>query len=376
MAWTFALSGVAQFFGTLLPGFIVLCNPAYVPQLWHSYLFYVAVLTLALGLNTYGYRFLPKIAIFLVVWINLGALFIFISLLARAPKAPVRQVFVDVENNTGWSSNGLVFLLSFITGTTAINSFDGAAHMTSEIPQPERQVPRVIMGTALLCGFAGLPMIIVYMFSITQPMNLLQPIGGQPILQLFVDAYDSRALAIISAFIFVVTLVFSPTLVTLAASRCWWTFAQTGALPASKWHAHVASGINVPANAVLTTFAAVVALGALMFGPSQILATIVSCGNICFLLSYTMPIACLLIQGRANLPEKRYFKLGRRLGPLVNSVALAWTALVVVMLFWPTMYPVSQANMNYAVVVIPVFLVAWGVNWAVHARRTYRLHAL
>ncbi|KAJ4413753.1 hypothetical protein N0V82_008342 [Gnomoniopsis sp. IMI 355080] len=375
MAWTFALSGVAQFFGTVLTGFVVLCNPAYVPELWHMYLLYVAVAAVALGFNTFGYRLLPTLAVFLVVWINLGSFFIFVSLLARAPKAPAQQVFVDVENNSGWASDGLVFLLSFITGTTAINSFDGAAHMTAEMPRPERDVPRAMLGTALMCGFTGLPMILVYLFSLTQPMNLLQPVGGQPILQLFVDAYDSRGLTITSGLVFVVALLFSPTLITLAASRCWWSFAQMGALPASTWHARVNSRLKVPANAVLTTFVVVVAIGALMFGPSQILSTIISCGNICFLLSYTMPIACFLFRGRDDLPEKRYFNLGRRLGPMVNLVALAWTALAIVMLLWPTMYPVDKVNMNYAVVVVPVFLVLWGVNWVVHARRTHHLQA-
>lgn len=82
---------------------------------------------------------------FALFFSNAGALFIAIALLARTSGnfATASQVFVEVVNETGWNSKGLVFFLSLLPGVTAINAFDAASHLTEEMTDPKRQVPQV-----------------------------------------------------------------------------------------------------------------------------------------------------------------------------------------------------------------------------------------
>jgi choline transport protein len=210
----------------------------------------------------------------------------------------------------------------------------------------------------------------VYLFCVTNPQNLLNPVGGQPVIQLFVDSYNSFALSVLSSLVFLVTLLFAVSLVLLASSRVWWSFARIGAVPLAGWQGTVDRRLNVPTNSIVVVFVIEVALGALVFGPSQVLSTMVGCGTICFLLSYSVPIACFLSRGRANLPAKRYFNLGRW-GPALNLVSILWILLVSFFLFFPVQYPVDNVNMNYSVVVVLGFLAVWAVVWVLVARKTY-----
>jgi amino acid transporter len=71
-----------------------------------------------------------------------------------------------------------------------------------------------------------------------------------------------------------------------------------------------------------------------------------------------------------KIVRKGPFSLGKYQKP-INYIALAWTAFVTVVLFFPTANPVTLQNMNYAVVVaagIAVFALSW---WWLGARKTY-----
>lgn len=305
----------------------------------------------------------------MIGYINIGSLFILIALLVRAtPKPTARQVFVDVVNNTGWSSNGLVFFLALLPGLTAINGFDSAAHMADELPHPAKQVPQVMIGLVLLCGFAALPMVIALLFSVTKPENLLT--ASQPIFQLFLDSMRSMPLTIIACLIYLGLFLFACGSITTTLSRVWWAFARSGALPCGQWQGRVADDSVLPVNAIMVVTAIQVLIGLLIFGPTYVLYGLVGSAAICFFISYTIPIVCFLIRGRRGLPKNRYLNLGR-LGPVLNVVSVAWASLVSVFLCFPTYYPVTTSSMNYASAVVAVGIALFGVVWVGHARKHY-----
>lgn len=227
-----------------------------------------------------------------------------------------------------------------------------------------------MIGTALICGFTGLPMILVYMFCNTNPMALLEPIGGQPIFQLFVDAYRSLPLAVISGLVYLIILPISATMLVLTTSRVWWAFAQLGAFTHQEWNCRIGAKSKIPTNAAYAVAAVNALIGILVFGPPEVLRNILGTSVVCGLFSYFLPIICFLFRGRSGLTEKRYFNLGR-LGWLVNLVAAAWILFADFFIIFPGEYPVTPENMNYSVVVIAgLFLFGW-INWVMHARRNY-----
>lgn len=61
-------------------------------------------------------------------------------------------------------------------------------------------------------------------------------------------------------------------------------------------------------------------------------------------LSYAIPVICLLIRGRSNIPHGPFW-LGR-VGFVSNIVLLMWTLFTLVMYSFPYAKPVAASNMN------------------------------
>ncbi|KAL6241632.1 hypothetical protein RBB50_011413 [Rhinocladiella similis] len=371
MAWVFWTAGTYLFAAELVFAFVQICGGVWGEKSFQVFLLYVAFALFSLFMNTVGFKLLPFLSKVMIGYINIGALFVFITLLVRShPKPSARHVFVDVVNETGWPSDGLVFFLSLLPGVSAINGFDSAAHLAEELPHPAQQVPQVMIGTVLLCGLSGLPMLIAMLFSITKPENLLT--ASQPAFQLFYDSFDSMPLTVIAGVLYLGLFTFASGTILTTSSRVWWSFARSGALPLSQWQGKVSDRWTLPLNAIYVVAALSVLIGLLILGPSTVLTGIIGSAAICFYISYAMPIVCLLIRGRQGLPKRRYFNLGRA-GPVINLVSVAWGLLVSVFLCFPTWYPVTSTLMNYAVGVVAVGLLIFAINWVLHARKQYQI---
>lgn len=61
-------------------------------------------------------------------------------------------VFATFVNNTGWSSNGIAFIVGLINANWAFACLDCATHMAEEVERLERNIPIAIMGTVAI-GF-------------------------------------------------------------------------------------------------------------------------------------------------------------------------------------------------------------------------------
>jgi choline transport protein len=118
---------------------------------------FLAAAVVVVLLNITFFAYYEHLMSFMVFYVNFVVLSTFITLLVRAhPKRSAYTVFLDLVNETGWSSNGWVFLLGLLPGITGINGFDAAAHMTDELPNPARQVPQVMLGSATLSAVLAL----------------------------------------------------------------------------------------------------------------------------------------------------------------------------------------------------------------------------
>lgn len=229
-----------------------------------------------------------------------------IVLLVRThPKQGASYVFTDIINATGWSSNGVVFFIGLLPGLTAVNGFDCAAHMAEEVPNPRRQIPQVMVGSALLSAVAGLPMIVVYMFCVTNAANLLTPVGGQPIAQLLLDSLDSQALTIVSVLMIIITFVFASITMLTTWSRVWWSLAREGGTPMPIWLSRTKGKSALPVNAIIFTAIACTLIGLLELGSATALNAILGGAILCIFISYAIPIALSLSARRVHFAGKQ-----------------------------------------------------------------------
>lgn len=371
--WFFWTAGTLLISSQLLWALVQVCYQSFVILPWHYYITYLAIGLMGVIMNIPLFKFYPHFLKFLVVYINAGALFMLIALLVRVHhKQPASYVFTDFVNLTGWSSKGVVFFLGMLPGASSVNGFDGAAHMADELPNPARQIPQVMVGSAFAAGLSGIPMILVFMFCVVNPANLLDPIGGQPIAQLMVDSFDSLPLTIVGCILFfTVTWSAASTQIT-TFSRVWWSFSREGGVPFSPFMSRISARWLLPVNSIIFCFVACALIGLIELGSSIALNAILGTAILCIFVSYAIPITCLLIDRRRSFPAKRYFNMGKVLGPVINVISVFWTAFMCVWLCFPLYLPVTGDGMNYAVAVfVGVVLVTW-INWLCYSKKAYK----
>ena len=371
LGWIFANAGTFVFTAQIWIAAAAVNNPDYVPATYHVFLVTAANALLGVIINTKLFNWYPHLTKFGVVFINLGTVFVLVALLVRtSPKASAATVFLDVVNETGWGSNGLVFMLCFLPGCVAVACFDTAAHMAEEMDEPARQVPLVMVGTAVLCIVTAIPMILVYLFCASQPENLLTPIGGQPLFQLFHDGFRSPSLLTAALVLYCIVYALAPPATIATASRLIWSFAKHGGLPFPRWFGYVEPKSQIPVNGVYVTAGVATLISLLLFGPSTILNGVFGAGGVCFFFSYGMPIWFNVATWGRQLPKDRYFNLGRLSMP-ISILAICWQLITVVFLSFPMYRPVTTTNMNWGSVCAIIGLTLSGFNWFAYARKHY-----
>jgi choline transport protein len=207
---------------------------------------------LAFFLNCYG-RILPALATCTLYISLVSFAVILITVPAKAPThESAKFVFATFINSTGWSQNGIAFIVGLINCNWAFACLDCATHLAEEVPRPEKMIPIAIMGTVAI-GF-----VTAWFFSISMMFSLndLEGITGTatyvPILELFYQAIGNYAGAIVLE-----SLIIATGVGCLIASHTWqsrlcWSFARDRGLPGHQYlrMVHPTLGVPVIAHAV------------------------------------------------------------------------------------------------------------------------------
>jgi amino acid transporter len=121
---------------------------------------------------------------------------------------------------------------------------------------------------------------------------------------------------------------------------------------------------NTPVNAVWLVVLFSIGLNCIGIGSTQTMVAIFNITAPCLDLSYAAVILARNLYG-----SKIEFRPGpyvlRRLQKPLNLIAVTWVFFISVVLFFPTVLPVTATNFNYAIVVggaIAAF--SWGWWWA------------
>ncbi|OQU99403.1 hypothetical protein CLAIMM_05039 [Cladophialophora immunda] len=344
--WNFAVAGGYFLSTQFILGTANILNSSYVPQHYQSFLLSIVMFIIAIAMNTWLIKFYPAVTKFFVVAINVAVVYIIVALLAKAqPKAHAKTVFIDVINNTGWGSDGLVFCLGMLPTLVALST---------RPTNHDRVVPPLFLGAFV--------MIIVLLFCTVNPEGLLAPLGGQPIFQICWDAWNNTGFLVTIGIIFSASFIQGCNACLTGESRIAWSFAKSGGLPYGSWLTKVDDKTLVPVNSVLACAVVALAFDFLEFAPAYVLNAIYGSAGICFGISYGLPVVLLVLQGRERLPANRYINLGRA-GIVLNILMIGWICFEVVFLSFPLNYPVTTDNMNWASVVAIGCLVLSIGNW-------------
>lgn len=220
---------------------------------------------------------------------------------------------------------------------------DSATHLAEEVGKPERSIPIAIMCTVAIGFTTSWTYCISMFFSMNDLDRLLNTPTGVPILELFYQALQNKAGAIVLETLILVTGIGCQIACQTWQSRLCWSFARDRGLPGHEILSVIHPTLDVPLNAHSVSCFIVALLGLLYLGSSTAFNSMVTACIVLLYASYVVPIVCLLYRGRNNIPHGPFW-----LGPIglaCDIVVLCWTLFCLVIYSFPSVYPVTTGSM-------------------------------
>ncbi|KAL1970241.1 hypothetical protein VTN77DRAFT_5401 [Rasamsonia byssochlamydoides] len=376
-AWAgsiFTSASVALGLGQAAVGMWQLAHPDFVPQAWHTVVAYEVINLFAYFFNCVG-KLLPTVATVTLYISLISFVVILITVPAAAPThSDAKFVFATFVNSTGWASDGLAFIVGLINPNWVFACLDSATHMAEEVGKPEKAIPIAIMGTVAIGFVTSWFYCISMFFSISNLEPLLNTPTGVPILELYYQALGNKAGAIVLEALVLATGIGCQIASHTWQSRLCWSFARDRGLPGHRWLSQIHPILDVPWIAHTVSCFIVSVLGLLYLGSTTAFNSMVTACIVLLYISYAIPIICLLIKGRNNIPHGPFW-LGP-IGLICNWIVLAWTLFTLVLYSFPSVYPATAGTMNYISAVYAVVVVIILIDWFVRGRKSYRGQAV
>lgn len=207
LAWQALAVSVGYIIATMLQGIIVLTNPTYAPENWHTVLIIWVAGLFAVMVNSTTSRAIAKFEGVILILHLAGFFGVLIPMVYFAPHNDPAEVFTTFLNTGGWSTQGLSFFVGFPAIAGSLLGADCAVHMSEEIQHAAIVVPRALLFTILINGALAFAMAIALMFCLSDLDGALEAAETMyyPFLQIFYSSVRSiTGAAIMACVVFVV----------------------------------------------------------------------------------------------------------------------------------------------------------------------------
>lgn len=351
LGWQTSCASSAFIAGTQIQGLVVLNYPNYIPEAWHGTLITIAVAAFSVLFNTVLARKLPLIEALVLIIHIFGFFGILAALWVLSPRADASIVFTEFTDGGGWGSLGGSALVGILAGILPLLGADAAVHMSEELRDASRTLPRSMIMTTIFNGAFGWIMVITLCFCIGNLQEVIESPTGFPFMAVFLNSTGSAAKATAMSVFIVAMTVFSNLTMVATSSRQLFAFARDHAVPFSPWFSKVPTGWDVPINAIITTFLISSLLSLINIGSTVALNSITSLATTSLLSSYIVSIGCMIWRRWTNSPLlSSKFSLGKW-GLAVNIASEAFLIVIFVLAFMPGTPNPSAADMNWNIVI-------------------------
>lgn len=370
LGWQSLCATVAYLAGSQIQALVLLNYPTYVPQNWHTSLLTIAVAAFGVIFNTWLAKRLPLIEGLVLVIHILGFFGILVPLWVLSPRSDPKTVFTSFNNGGGWNNIGSSFIAGFTAGIGPLLGADAAVHMSEELQDAARAVPRSMMWTTVFNGLLGWIMIITYCFCLGS-LDVLESPLGTPYIQVFYNSTQSIGGATAMAVIIIVMIIFCNLTMIATASRQLFAFARDDAIPFNNWFSYVKPGWDVPFNSIMTTFITTSLLSLIGIGSPVALNSILSLTTVAILTSYICSIGCIIWRRWTDqplLPSK--FDLGKW-GLPINLLSEAFLVFFLVVSLFPPVPNPAPEEMNWSIVIYAATIVFSLIYYLFYGRYTY-----
>lgn len=343
-----------------------LSHPEYVSEPWHVFVSYIVCTWLCCSTVLFANRFLPiigNIGGFLII----GGVLITILVCAIMPHvnstgyATNSFVWRDYRGNTGYDSNGFVFLLGMLNGAYAVGTPDCTTHLAEEIPRPGSNIPKAILAQMSIGFITSFFYLVAIFYAVTDLDTVLASSSTFPLAEIYRQATGTSGGAL-----GLLVVAFLPTFITcvgcyITAGRTFWTLARDNATPLSPQFAKVSPVFHNPFNATLFCGIFCTVMGCIYVGSTTAFNAFVGSYIILSTLSYLTAILPHLLSMRANVTPGFFWMRGA-IGFVVNGVSCLYIIAFIVIFCFPFALPVDAASMNYASLItggLSIFVTLW-----------------
>ncbi|KAK2766641.1 hypothetical protein FQN54_005952 [Arachnomyces sp. PD_36] len=370
LAWQAGNAGGVFIGGTIIQILISLYDETYPFTQWHTTLLAIAAISIAFLANTLGSRWLhlwqSSFALHLLVYLAL-----IIPIWVNAPKSSHHQVWSEFEYNGGWANTAVAAFIGSITTIGPQMGADTAAHMSEEVKNSSKAVPRSMIAVWLINTMMAVVTYTTIAYHLPNMEEALADPSLYPIMHIIRHTMSREWMTVLLVFIFIL-IICSNTTYLAAVSRDIWAFARDDGLPFSKWLSRVDQKRHIPRNSIILTSSVSLLLSLIYIGSPTAFFAIGSLYNVALLQCYCLSIGCVLWR-RIKYPEtlpSAEFSLGR-LGIPLNIMAVAWSFFCFFWGFWPMSTPVDVEIFNWSSVLFVGTLILASIHYVLVARHKY-----
>ncbi|QDS69697.1 hypothetical protein FKW77_009736 [Venturia effusa] len=374
LSWQAGTAGSAFIMGVLIQGCVVGYHPTYSPKRWQGTLFVFAFSAVQGIVNTFLAAQLPRIQKVMIVPHAFGWIAVIIVLAALAPHASAKDVFTNFSSNEGWEPIGVSLMVGQINSVYLLILSDSAAHLSEEVKDAAKSVPRAMMWSFVLNGTVGFFVLVAFLFAIPDISAALSPEtnpSGFTFLYVFQKAsyHGSIPLTLILIFVALAGGIDS----NCTTSRQLFAFARDGGFPLRSWLVQVHNR-TVPRNAVIMTCTISVLLSLINLGSTVAFNAIISLQLLALMSTYFLSIGCVFYQrlfgGPQSLPPAKW-SLGRY-GIFINGFGTFYTFFILFWAGWPASRHVTPKTFNWGPVMFAAVFLFSLVYFVAFGKKSYQ----
>ncbi|KAF2405063.1 APA family basic amino acid/polyamine antiporter [Trichodelitschia bisporula] len=347
-------------------------SPDYTPTAGRTLGIYAALLVSHGLVNTFGVHILRYLNNTSIVLHSLGVGSLAIAVVAAAPThqsaKAVFGTFYDGTGDPGWgvrASPAYVAICGILLSQYTITGFDASAHMSEETRSAARSAPIGVMTSIGVSAIFGFFYLLCLLFSVQDWDRVRNSDYGQPVLQIFVDAFGVNGAVV--AMTLVIICVWHCGLFSLTSnSRMMFAFSRDGALP--RYFNSVDKRFRSPIRTIWLAASLAFLLALPSLGNSVAFAAATSIATIGLYLSYALPVLISIIWHKHFV--RGPFNLGRFSRP-VGIVTCTWVTFISIVFCLPTVNPVNKDTLNYTPVAVGIVLVGTLGSWFLWARKWF-----
>lgn len=164
----------------------------------------------------------------------IGFFAIMIPIVYLAPISDSKFVWAEFTNYSGYSSDGLSWLIGQSAVAILFIGYDGACHMAEEVQNAAVNVPRAMIFTICINGALGFATFIFLLYCFGSPGAALGTDYFFPFIEIFYNATNSKAGTTAMVSLLLAMYIFATFCFMASASRQAWAFSRDGGIPLSR----------------------------------------------------------------------------------------------------------------------------------------------